>query len=48
MKYDLSVDVFAFACLMVELYIGFEPFPGNDTIDQLNKIFAILGTPTES
>ena len=46
MRYDLSVDVFALGCLMVELYLGFEPFPGNDTIDQLNKIFAILGTPT--
>lgn len=23
MKYDLTVDVFAFGCLMVELYLGF-------------------------
>lgn len=47
MRYDISVDVFALGCLMVELYIGFEPFPGINTVDQLNKIFAILGTPTE-
>lgn len=47
MRYDLSVDVFAFGCLMVELYLGFEPFPGNDTVDQLNKIFSILGSPSE-
>lgn len=48
MNYDLSVDIFALGCLMVELYIGFEAFPGADAIDQLNKIFAILGTPTDS
>ena len=47
MPYGLSVDVFALGCLIVELYLGFEAFPGNDAIDQLNKIFAILGTPND-
>jgi protein kinase len=47
MPYDLSVDVFALGCLIIELYLGFEAFPGKDAIDQLNKIFAILGTPTD-
>lgn len=30
MGYDKSVDVFALGCLMVELYLGFEAFPGAD------------------
>ena len=46
-SYGLSVDVFALGCLIVELYLGFEAFPGADAIDQINKIFAILGTPND-
>jgi protein kinase len=48
MHYTENNDVFALGCLIVELYLGFEAFQGNDTIDQLNKIFAVLGTPNDS
>jgi serine/threonine protein kinase len=47
MPYDVSIDVFALGCLIVELYLGIEIFPGNDIIDQLNKVFAFIGTPTD-
>jgi serine/threonine protein kinase len=48
MHYTENNDVFALGCLIVELYLGFEAFQGNDTIDQLNKIFAVLGTPNDN
>jgi hypothetical protein len=32
---------------MLELYLGYEAFPGKDAIDQLNKVFSVIGTPTK-
>lgn len=35
-------------CIFVEMITGMPTFPGiRDTYDQLDKIFKILGTPTE-
>jgi hypothetical protein len=33
---------------VVELYLGNPLFPGTDNIDQLYRIFNILGEPTEA
>ena len=45
--YDISVDIWSVACIIVEM-INREPlFPGDSEIDQLFTIFRILGTPTE-
>lgn len=35
-------------CIFVEMVTGMPTFPGiRDTYDQLDKIFKLLGTPTE-
>lgn len=46
-EYTTKIDVFSLACVAVELYLGSPLFPGADNIDQLYKIFNILGEPTE-
>lgn len=43
--YDKGVDVWSLGCVFAEIIIGFPIFQGENEIDQLNKIFAILGTP---
>jgi serine/threonine protein kinase len=45
-KSTTSIDIFALGCVAVELFTLNPLFPGEDTIDQLAKIFNILGTPT--
>jgi serine/threonine protein kinase len=47
LPYDKSVDVFSLGAVMLEMYLGYGAFPGNDSIDQLNKIFSVTGTPTK-
>ena len=46
-KSTTAIDIFALACVIVELFTLNPLFPGDDTVDQLHKVFAILGTPTE-
>ena len=41
------MDVFAFGCVLAELYLLKPIFCGNSSIDQLSKICSILGTPTQ-
>ncbi len=43
--YDASVDVWSLACIFVELHTLMPLFMGDSEIDQLHKIFSILGTP---
>ncbi|CAF4002793.1 unnamed protein product [Rotaria sp. Silwood2] len=47
-KYDEKVDIWSVGCIMAELILLTPLFPGKDTIDQLNKIFDITGTPDSS
>jgi serine/threonine protein kinase len=47
-EYSCLIDVFSLACVVVELYLGNPLFPGADNIDQLYRIFNILGEPNES
>lgn len=44
--YDASVDVWSLACIVAELHTLAPLFMGDSEIDQLHKIFSILGTPT--
>ena len=39
--------MFSLGCVIVELYLGGPLFPGTDNVDQIYKIFNILGYPTE-
>ncbi|XP_031567651.1 cyclin-dependent kinase 14-like [Actinia tenebrosa] len=45
--YTTSLDIWAAGCIFVEMITGVALFPGlKDHIDQLNKIWQVLGTPT--
>jgi len=46
-KYSLAVDMWSVACIFAEMVTGRPLFPGDSEIDQLFKIFKVLGTPTE-
>lgn len=46
--YSMSLDMWGVGCIFVEMITGMPTFPGiRDTYDQLDKIFKLLGTPTE-
>jgi serine/threonine protein kinase len=42
-----AVDMWSVGCILAELLGGKPIFRGDDYVDQLNKILAYLGTPTE-
>ncbi|XKL69419.1 hypothetical protein PGB90_007188 [Kerria lacca] len=47
-EYSTSLDIWGVGCIFIEMITGVPTFPGvRDTIDQLDKIFRVLGTPTE-
>ncbi|KAK2947641.1 putative Cyclin-dependent kinase 1 [Blattamonas nauphoetae] len=46
--YSLPVDVWGIGCIFAEMSNGRPFFKGDSEIDQLYKIFQILGTPNES
>jgi p38 MAP kinase len=43
----IAVDVWSVGCIMAELLGGITLFPGDNQIDQLHRIFEIMGTPNE-
>jgi len=46
--YSCSLDMWGVGCIFVEMITGVPTFPGvRETYDQLDKIFRVLGTPTE-
>jgi serine/threonine protein kinase len=45
--YNSPIDIFAIGCIMAELYMLQPLFSGANELDQLNKIFAVLGTPKQ-
>ena len=46
--YATPVDIWSCGCILAELVLRKPLFPGQYEIDQLGKIFGILGTPTEA
>ncbi|KAM0680860.1 Cyclin-dependent kinase catalytic subunit [Glugoides intestinalis] len=44
--YDSSVDVWSLACIIAEMDMMMPLFMGDSEVDQLYKIYNILGTPT--
>lgn len=44
-RYDEKIDIWSVGCIMAELILLKALFPGKDHLDQLNKIFDIIGTP---
>ncbi|KAG1652702.1 Cyclin-dependent kinase 14 [Nymphon striatum] len=46
--YSTSLDMWGVGCIFIEMITGVATFPGvKDTIDQVDKIWQVLGTPTE-
>jgi cyclin-dependent kinase 12/13 len=46
-KYDTGIDMWSLGCILAEIIIGYPIFQGVNEIDQLNRIFMLLGTPIE-
>ncbi len=45
--YATPVDIWAIGCIFAEMVNNFALFPGDSEIDQLYKIFQVLGTPND-
>uniref|UniRef100_A0A3B3T4Q1 mitogen-activated protein kinase n=1 Tax=Paramormyrops kingsleyae TaxID=1676925 RepID=A0A3B3T4Q1_9TELE len=45
MHYTQTVDVWSAGCILAEMITGQVLFPGNDSLDQLQKILSLTGTP---
>lgn len=46
-KYSKEADMWSVGCILAELLLGKPLFPGNSTINQLNRILEITGKPTK-
>ena len=42
------MDIWGVGCVLFEVISLFPLFPGNDELDQINRVHNILGTPEES
>ncbi len=45
--YSTSIDMWSAGCIMAEMYTGRPLFPGTTNEDQLQRIFRLMGTPSE-
>ena len=45
-NYQMPIDVWSMGCIFAEMVNGAPLFPGDSEIDELFRIFRILGTPT--
>ena len=43
--YDAKVDVWAFGCIIAEMYVQKPIFPGSSTLNQLQRILEFTGIP---
>jgi cyclin-dependent kinase len=46
-KYSTPVDIWSIGCIFAEMVNGQALLPGSNDMDQLQRIFKVLGTPTE-
>ena len=46
-SYSLPVDIWSVGCIIAQMFTRQPLFPGDSEIDELYKIFQILGTPNE-
>lgn len=46
-QYGTCIDMWAVGCILAELLLRVPLFPGESDLDQLTKIFAVFGNPTE-
>ncbi|CAE7388193.1 erkA [Symbiodinium natans] len=46
-KYGPKVDVWSVGCILYEMWTAKALFPGKNSVDQLTKVMAVLGSPSE-
>lgn len=46
-RYGISVDIWSIGCIFAEMVFSTPLFPGEAEIDQLHRIFHLLGTPND-
>ena len=46
-QYSTHIDVWSIGCILGELLMMEPLFPGESEVDELNKIFKLMGTPSE-
>ncbi|KAK0423353.1 hypothetical protein QR680_008099 [Steinernema hermaphroditum] len=46
-KYSMAVDIWSMGCIFAQMATKKPLFPGDSEIDQLFKVFRVLGTPNE-
>lgn len=46
-KYSTSVDVWAVGCLLAEMIYGKPILPGSSTMNQMERIIQLFGTPSD-
>jgi len=47
-RYSTAIDIWSAGCIFAEMITGRPLFPGDSEIDELHRIFRVLGTPNES
>lgn len=45
-KYTKAVDIWSIGCILGEMYLGKAIFPGNSTLNQIERVVELLGKPT--
>jgi len=43
-----AIDIWSAGCVLAEMILGEPLFSGNNTIEQLERIFMVIGIPIES
>ena len=46
-QYSTAIDIWSLGCIMAELLTKKVLFQGTGELDQIDKIFKVLGSPTE-
>jgi len=47
LKFNGSIDMWSFGCILAELYTGYPLFPGESEGDQLSLIMELFGKPSK-
>jgi mitogen-activated protein kinase 15 len=46
-KYTRAVDMWSVGCILGEMFVGKAIFPGNSTLNQIERVLELLGKPTK-
>ena len=47
-SYSQAIDIFSVGCVLGEMFLSRPIFPGNSTMNQLEKIVEVIGFPSEN